>query len=68
MQKSVKLSTLKRGEMFTLKDISQPSGKQVWIKDEYDRTEKKYLITNFDDFNRFRLIKGNTVVYTDFWF
>lgn len=59
---------LKKGEYFTLKPISEPTEKQVFIRDEYDRTEKKYIAIRFDDICACRLLKPSTVVYTDFTF
>lgn len=59
---------LKKGEYFTLKPISEPNEKQVFIRDEYDRTEKKYIAVRFDDICVCRSLKPSTVVYTDFTF
>ena len=62
------IKDIKRGEWFTLKDIENPTEMQVWIKDEYDRTEKAYWCQCFGDINKFRLFKGNKEVYTEFTF
>lgn len=59
---------LKNGEFFTLKPISEPKESQVYIRGDYDRTEKKYECGRCDDISYSRLIKGNTEVYTDFVF
>ena len=59
---------LKKGEYFTLKPYSEPTEKQVYIRGEYDRAERKYDCGKFDDISYSRLLKGNTVVYTDFTF
>ena len=59
---------LKMGEYFTLKPYSEPTEKQVYIRGEYDRAERKYECGKFDDISYSRLLKGNTVVYTDFTF
>lgn len=64
----MKLKDLKRGEYFTLKPIAEPKESQVYIKDEYDRSEKKYLCGKFSDISASRLLKPDTVVYTDFTF
>ena len=37
----MKLKELKKGDWFTLKNISEPKDNQVWIKDEYNRSSKK---------------------------
>ena len=63
-----KLKDFRKGEWFTLKDIQYPSENQVYIKGEYDRTEKKYCCHKWGDINSDRLIKGDKEVYTDFIF
>jgi len=65
-QKTVK--DLKKGEWFTLKPIEEPTEKQVFIRDDYCREEKKYICGRFDDISYSRLLKGSTPVYTDFVF
>lgn len=62
------IKDLKKGEYFTLKPISEPTEKQVFIRAEYDRTEKKYVAIHFDDICSSRSLKPSTVVYTDFTF
>lgn len=64
----MKLKDLKKGEFFTLKPIAEPKSSQVYIKDEYDRSEKKYLAIKFSDISVGRLFKSDTTVYTDFTF
>ena len=59
---------LKKGEWFTLKPISEPKESQVFIRRDYDRTEKKYECGRCDDISYSRLLKGDTEVYTDFVF
>ena len=59
---------LKKGEYFTLKPIKEPKETQVYIRGEYDREYKKYRCGKFSDISVDRLLKGNTVVYTDFFF
>ena len=49
------IKDLKIGEYFTLKPIENPTEKQVFIRGEYDRSEKKVAMEVFDD------IKGKTV-------
>ena len=50
--KQVLLKDLKQGDFFTLKDCGEyPTEKQVWIRDEYDRGEKKFCIYKFSDTN-----------------
>ena len=62
------LKDLKKNEWFTLKPYEEPRASQVWIKGEYDRSEKKYEATNWDDMNRWRSLKGTTTVYVGFTF
>lgn len=62
------IKDLQKGEFFTLKPIRKPDESQVFIKGDYDRTEKKYECTRFSDFCSTRLLNSNTVVYTDFIF
>lgn len=59
---------LKKGEWFTLKPISDPKDSQVFIRRDYDRTEKKYECGRCDDISYSRLLNGDTEVYTDFVF
>lgn len=64
----MKLKELKIGEYFTLKPIENPTEKQVFIRGEYDRTEKKFECGRFDDISYTRYLNGKTEVYTDFTF
>lgn len=62
------IKELKKGDFFTLKPIANPKESQVYIRDEYDRTDKKYLAVKFNDFCACRSLKPDTIVYTDFIF
>lgn len=62
------LKDLKIGEYFTLKQIENPTEKQVYIRGEYDRAEKKFECGRFDDISYTRYLSGKTEVYTDFTF
>lgn len=64
----MKLKDLKKGEYFTLKPIENPKENQVYIRGEYDRTERKYECGKFSDISYYRYIDGNREVYTDFVF
>lgn len=59
---------LKKGEYFTLKPIAEPKESQVFIRGDYCREEKKFDCTKFSDFCSSRMLKGDTLVYTDFIF
>ncbi len=61
---SVKIKDLKRGALFTLKVIDgEPKDSQIYIRGEYDRTDKKYECTRYDDCNYWRYFNGNKLVY-----
>lgn len=64
----MKLKDLKKGDYFTIKPISNPKESQVYIRDDYDRSEKKYYCIKFSDINSCRMLNGNIEVYTDFIF
>lgn len=62
------LKEIKNGDLFTLKPVEEPKETQVYIKGEYDRTEKKYNCGKWSDISYSRLLKGSTVVYVGFTF
>ena len=62
------LKDLKKGEFFTKKLIEEPKETQVFIRGEYDKSEKKYEITRFSDFCDTAYLKGTTKVCTGFTF
>lgn len=67
----MKLKELKNKQpenWFTLKPIEHPTYMQVWIREEYDRSAKKYCCVCYGDICKSRLIDGNKEVYTDFIF
>lgn len=64
----MKVKQLKEGELFTKKQIADPSDDQVWIRGNYIRTEKKYECINFDDANRYCYLPADKEVFTDFIF
>lgn len=64
----MKLKDLKKGEFFTKKDIPEPNFNQVFVRGDYDRSEKKYEIYRFSDVNACGMMKGDAEVYTDFTF
>lgn len=64
----MKLKELKNGEMFTLKPIEYPNESQVYIREEYDRSTKRYICIKWSDVNAERLLKGDKEVYTEFYF
>lgn len=62
------IAKLKKGDFFTLKPIEEPSESRVYIRGDYERSEKKYSCTKFSDVNHETFKKGSTVVYTNFTF
>lgn len=64
----MKLKERKKGEYFTKKDIPELNEMQVWIRDEYDRSSKKYVCYCWGDVNKWQLIRGDKEVYTEFTF
>lgn len=55
---------LKKGDYFTLKPCkTEPNESQIWVRDYYDRNEKKYYAYNYADVNRERCFKGDKIVY-----
>lgn len=64
----MKLKELKKGDYFTVKDIPYPKENQVYVKGDYDFSDKSYCCYCFSDINKFRSYKGDKEVYTDFTF
>ena len=64
----MKLKDLKKGDYFTKKDISEPTESQVFIRGEYCREDKKYIVYRFSDVNDFQMMKGDKEVFTEFYF
>lgn len=62
------IKDLKKGDWFTLKPIAEPKENQVYIRGDYDRSEKKYECGKFSDISYCRMLKPSTEVYTDFIF
>lgn len=61
----VLLRDLKKGDFFKLKNSETAT---VFVRDDYDRSSKKYSYYAFDDICRFGMRKGTTIVYKDFIF
>lgn len=64
----MKLKELKKGDYFTKKDISEPNENQVFVRGEYCREDKKYIVYRFSDVNEFQMMKGDKEVFTEFYF
>ena len=59
MMKQVKNTV--RGELVMI-------GKSVYVRDDYVREDKRYMLTRWDDISRSRLVKGSKLVAVDFTF
>lgn len=59
---------LKKGEYFKIVNAKGQASATVYVRDEYDREERKYMATRFDDISASRLLKGTQTVTTDFIF
>lgn len=68
MANGVMLKSLKKGDFFTLRPIESPLDSQVFIRREYDRSERLYVCEKFSDISCYRYLSGDRVVYTDFTF
>ena len=66
----MKLKELRNGDYFTRKPLSHTEAKpsQVYIKQEYDQSTKKYWCQKWDDISKGIELKGDTEVYQDFIF
>jgi hypothetical protein len=64
------LKDLSKGEYFTRKSLNGQEAKpsQVYIKDDYDRSSKKYWCQKWNDISSGIELKGDTEVYQDFIF
>lgn len=62
------LKTKAPDNWFTLKPIEYPKDTQVYVKDFYDKSVKKYWCYKFSDVNSGRYISGDKEVFTDFIF
>lgn len=64
----MKIKDLNKGEYFTKKAIEHPKESQVWIRGAYDRSEKRYECTRFDDACCTCYLPGSKEVFIDFVF
>ncbi len=64
----VTLKDIKKDDLLTLKEIKEPKGKQVWVKSHYDKTTKRYVVFNWADIGKSKLIKGSKEIFIDFIF
>lgn len=64
----MKIKNIKKGEYFTLKEVSEPKENQVYIRGEYDKSSKTYSCCKFLDMNSEKLLKGDKDVFVNFTF
>ena len=66
----MKLKELKKGEFFTRKSLGGQEAKesQIYIKDDYDYSTKKYWCQKWCDISKGIELKGDTEVCQDFIF
>ena len=62
------IKEVRRGEYFTLKEVEYPTDRQVYVRGEYDRSERAYWCYKWHDVNDGRFFKGTRKAYTDFVF
>lgn len=61
----MKLKDLKKGELFAFKRFPK-SVKEIYVRDEYERTTRSYWVYKYCVANSNKLVKGNVEVYNDF--
>ena len=64
----MKLKELKKGELFTIKPVEFPRESQIFVKDDYDRSERKYWAIKWSNVCDGKYIPGDREVYTEFVF
>ena len=66
----MQVKELKKGDYFTRKSLGEKSAKpsQVYIRGDFDQSEKKYLCSKWDDISKSIMLKGDTEVYQNFIF
>ena len=64
----MKVKNLKQGDLFTKKPLDNPKDSQVWMRGVYDRSQKRYECTRFDDNCTYCYLPGDKDVYTGFTF
>lgn len=62
------IKELKKGDFFTVKSIENPTENQVWVRGDYDKSERKYECYKWADVNATRFFKGDKEVFVDFTF
>lgn len=66
--REVMLKDVKKGDYFTLRPISEPKESQVYKKEDYDKSSKKFWCSKFSNISDGREFPGTKKVYVDFTF
>jgi len=66
--KQTELKNLKTGDYFTMRPVEEPKESQVWVRGEYDRSERAYWCYRFTDVNAGHYMKASRIVCTEFYF
>ena len=65
----VEIREIAAGEFFTLRDYGEfPDESRVYIRGDYDRSEKKYEASKFTDMNHCTYLKPTRKVWVGFTF
>lgn len=64
----IPLNRCPEGEFVRLVSKSGKISKKVYIRDEYDRREKKYWLQDFNNISGGRYVKGDVKVFVGFEF
>lgn len=65
IMRKTELRNVKRGDFFRL---TESETAPVWIRDDYNRSTRKYEAYKYDDVNHWGEFKGARLVYVDFTF
>jgi hypothetical protein len=65
---TAKETTMTKQVKHTVKGEFVMIGKSVYLRDDYIREEKRYMLTRWDDISRSRLVKGSKLVEVGFTF
>jgi hypothetical protein len=66
---AIKLKDIKKGTFFTLKNYGEyPPESRVYVRGDYERSEKKYSCYKFTNVNAESFFKSNRLVFVGFTF
>ncbi len=60
--RQIELRQVKRGDIFRLKDSETAP---LWVREDYDRSSKKFGCCMYDNINHFSEINGKRLVFVD---